>query len=149
MENEFNSGGRKFKIGKINVIKQFHVARKITPLLGSALPAMKEIAGLEKDGGLETLSESEKLEKIAKVMTPFVKGIGELPDDEAEKVLIGLLSSVEVWQQDYKCWAKIANDKVIVMQDLNLPTLLQVAGRAFMFNLSGFFPAPQSQSAQG
>lgn len=141
--NEFEAGGRRFKLGKINVIKQFHVTRKIMPLLGNALPAMKEIAGLEKSGGIDVLNDNEKLDKIAKVLTPFIEGIGKLPDDEAEKVLISLLSSVEVFQAEHKVWAKVANDKMIMMQDLALPVLLQAAGRAFMFNLSGFFHAPQ------
>jgi len=55
--------------------------------------------------------------------------------------LFRLLGSVEV-QQEFSgstVWAKVATDSAIMMQDIELPILLQVAGKALMYNLSGFF----------
>lgn len=143
MDNDFEVNGRKFKLNKIDVMKQFHVARKISPLLGSALPAMKEMAALSKNGGFDKLGEGDKLEKISKVMIPFIEGIGKLSDEDSEMVLTSLLSSTEVYQDEHKVWAPVAKGKIILMQDLELPTLLQVAGRSFMYNLSGFFQGPR------
>lgn len=132
--------GRKFKFGKIDAIKQFHVARRVTPILGDALPAMKKMKSL---GDFDKLPEDEKFEKITQVITPFINGMSKLSDSDAELVLFSLLSCVEVYQDDFKTWSKVASDKMIMMQDLDLPTLLQAAGRSFMHNLSDFFPGPQ------
>lgn len=134
--------GRKFRLGKIDALKQFHVARRISPILSDALPAMKQMKALEAGGGFDALADDDKMEKIASVMTPFIKGMSSLPDQDAEMVLFSLLSCVDVYQDQFKTWSRVANDKMIMMQDLDLPTLLQAAGRSFMHNLSGFFSEP-------
>lgn len=134
--------GRKFRFGKIDALKQFHVARRISPILTDAMPAMKQMKALE-GAGFDKLSNDEKLDKVTAVMAPFISGMAKLDDKDAELVLFTLLSCTEVYQDQFKTWAKVANDKMIMMQDLDLPTLLQAAGRSFMHNLSGFFSEPQ------
>lgn len=131
--------GRKFKIGKTEVMKQFHVARRISPILTDALPAMKKMKELQENGGFDELDENRKLDAIAGVITPFVHGMAKLGDADAELVLFSLLGCCEVYQTEFKTWARVANEKMLMMQDLDLPTLLQVAGRSFMHNLAGFF----------
>ncbi len=37
-------------------------------------------------------------------------------------------------------WVKVSDGSQLMMQDLDLPQLLNIAGRAFWFNLGGFFP---------
>ena len=64
-------------------------------------------------------------------------------------MLLGLLSSVEVKQMPAGNWARIAREDMIMMQDLELPVLLQAAGRAFAYNLAGFFAiAPQTSHGE-
>jgi hypothetical protein len=132
--NDFEIGGRKFKLNKIDAFKQFHIVRRIAPILADLLPAMKSIQGVTKD----TLSESDKLEEFAKIAAPLMTGLSKLSDEDSNRVLFGLLSSVEV-QQGAGNWARVSTDSMVMIQDLELPLLLQIAGRAFMFNLSGFF----------
>jgi hypothetical protein len=60
-------------------------------------------------------------------------------------VLFGLLASVEV-QQAAGNWARVSSNSMLMIQDIELPILLQIAGRAFMFNLAGFFGALPHQS---
>lgn len=136
-DRDFEIGSRKFKLSKIDAFKQFHIVRRIGPILSDLLPAMRD-AGKFKN--MDLLSEDEKLEQIAKFAAPFMTGLSKLTDADADLVLFGLLSSVEM-QQAQGNWAKIASNSMLMMQDLELPILLQIAGRAFMFNLSGFFGA--------
>lgn len=135
--NEFSIGGRNFKLRKINALKQFHIARRIAPILADVLPALGDIQRVAK---LEGLSESERLDEFAKIAAPFMVGISKLSDVDADKVLYGLLSSVEM-QQAAGNWANVSTDTMLMIQDLELPQLLQIAGRAFAYNLSGFFTA--------
>lgn len=135
-ERDFEIGTRKFKLNKIDAFKQFHIARRIAPILADLLPAMKDIQKVQKG----ELSETEKLDEFVKIAAPLMNGLSKLSDEDANRILFGLLASVEVQQQTGN-WAKIANGESLMMQDLELPILLQVAGRAFAFNLSGFFAA--------
>lgn len=135
MDNSFDVGDRKFKLGKIDAFRQFHIVRRIGPLLAELMPAMAGITKATTDG----MSEADKLEEFAKIAQPVMAGLAKLSDADADYVLYRLLSAVEVQQPQFNIWSKVATDTGLLMQDLELPVLLQVAGRSLMFNLSGFF----------
>lgn len=131
---DFELGGRKFKVGKMNAFKQFHVVRRIAPILADLLPAIKEVQKINKK---VDKTESEKFEEAAQLLGPLLNGFSKLSDDDSDKVLLSLLMCAEV--QLGGAWSKVATENMIMVQDLELPALLQIAGRAFMFNLSSFF----------
>lgn len=135
-ERDFELGGKHFKLNKIDAFKQFHIVRRITPLLAELLPAMKNISKVNKNA--ESMSEEERLDQIAEFIGPIMNGLSKLSDEDSNRVLFGLLSSVEM-QQSSGGWARVSTDSMLMIQDLELPVLLQIAGRAFMYNLSGFF----------
>lgn len=132
---EFEAGGRKFKISKIDAYRQFHIVRRVGPLLSELFPALASVQKVNVEG----LSDEEKFQELSKVLSPIMVGFSKLSDADADYVLNQLLSSVEVHQPTFNSWARVANKDVIMMQDIELPILLQAAGRALMFNLSGFF----------
>ena len=134
--NSFEVGGRKFQLNKIDAFRQFHIVRRIGPLLADLVPAMSGIAKAKVDN----LSEEQKLAEFGKVLNPIMQGISKLSDADADYVLFRLLGSVEVQQPQFNnAWAKVATDSGIMMQDLELPVLLTAAGKALAYNLSGFF----------
>jgi hypothetical protein len=133
-ENEFEIGGQRFKLSKISAFKQFHIVRRVAPILADLLPAMKSVKGVSDSN----LTEDQKLERFAEIATPLMNGLSKLSDADSELVLFGLLSAVEM-QQPTKNWAFVASGSMLMIQNLELPVLLQLAGRAFMYNLSGFF----------
>lgn len=137
-ERDFDLGNRKFKLNKINAFEQFHIARRIAPILSDLLPLLKDIkkSVLTSD----TANESDKLDEVAKMAGPVMNGLSKLSDEDANRVLFGLLSSVEM-QQSTGNWLRVASSTMVMVQDLELPNLLQIAGRAFVYNLSGFFGA--------
>lgn len=137
MEREFSIGAKDFKLCKIDAFKQFHIVRRIAPILSELLPSL---AGAQKIANQKDLSESDKFEEFAKIAAPFMAGLSKLSDEDSNRVLFGLLASVEVKQESGN-WAKVSTDSMLMMQDLELPVLLQIAGKAFMFNLAGFFAA--------
>ncbi len=142
-DRQFEMGGRDFSLNKIDAIKQFHIVRRIGPILSDLLPAMKGLAAKNIEGA----SIDDQLEHAATIFGPIMTGLQKLSDADAELVLYGLLASVEVKQTSGN-WAKIAtgNPPMLMMQDLELPQLLQIAGRAFAYNLTGFFTAHRSAS---
>lgn len=137
-ERNFELGGRKFKLGRMDAFKQFHIARRVAPLLSDLVPVLGGFANQKKP--VEKMSEQEKLDMVAKFASPIMAALSKLSDEDSDKVLKGLLASVEM-QQDSGNWAYIVRDNVVMINDLDLPVMLQVAGRAFMFNIGGFFSA--------
>lgn len=138
MDNGFPIGEKKFKLNKINAFKQFHIVRRVAPVLSSLLPALTDLQKSSKNDS--QISEADKLEEFAKILSPIFTGLSKLSDAEADFVLYGLLASVEM-QQAGGNWARVSTESMLMIQDLELPVLLQIAGRAFAFNLSGFFAA--------
>ena len=134
VDNNFSIGDRQFKISKINALKQYHIVRRVAPILGEMIPAMKQISKKNSAG----LTEDEKLEQAADVFAPIMHGISKLSDKDSEFVLYGLLAAVEMKQSEGN-WAKISNGEMLMFDNLELPVLLQAAGRSFMFNMTGFF----------
>lgn len=134
---DFEIGTTKFKLNKIDAFKQFHIARRLAPILSDLLPAMKNIQKVEQ----ANLSESEKLDQFAEIAAPLLNGLSKLTDEDSNKILFGLLSSVEIQQETTGNWARVSNDQMLLIQNLELPILLQIAGRAFAYNLQGFFGA--------
>jgi hypothetical protein len=130
--NDFELGGRKFKVGKLNAFKQFHLVRRLAPILADLLPTLREVQKLPKGK-----SESENFDETAKVLAPILTGLSKLSDADSEFILFGLLSCVEV--QIGQTWTKMANESMLMVQDMELPALLQIAGQSFMANLSNFF----------
>lgn len=124
-----------FQISKLSAMKQFHITRRIAPLLSDLIPVAKSV----NKNDIENMSEDERLDHVAKVITPVMDGLSKLNDKDAEFVLYSLLSCVEMKQKEYGSWVKISNGDNLQIQNLELPLLLQVAGHAFMFNLKGFF----------
>lgn len=142
--NDFSIGGKQFKLSKMDAFKQFHIVRRVGPILAELVPALGNSKKLQN---LDNASEEDKFDAIAKFAGPVMSGLSKLSDADADLVLHGLLSSVEI-QQPMGGWARVSQNNMLMMQDLELPILLQIAGRAFMFNLSGFFSALPVKSAE-
>lgn len=142
-ENQFSLGGKEYKLGKLDAFKQFHIMRRVGPILSDLLPALQAEKFLDgKD--IDKMSTDEKLDMVGKFVTPIMTGFSKLSDQDADFVLMGLLQAVEI-KGPVGNWAKMATPAGLMFQDHELPTLIQLAGRAFMFNLTGFFAAlPQS-----
>lgn len=136
-QKQISVGGREFVISKMDAFKQFHVVRRLGPILGDIIPVAKKIKSV--DAG----TEDEKFGAIAEVIKPIMDGLSKLSDEDANKVLLSLLSCVEV-KQVHGNWARLVVSDNLMIQDMDLPTMLQVAGQAFAFNLQSFFTiAPQ------
>ncbi len=142
-KQDFSIGDKQFKVRKLDAIKQFHILRRISPILEELLPALGGISKSAKN--IDSLNEDEKFDVIAKFVGPIMKGLSQLSDEDANLVLFGLLSAVEIQQQPAGNWTSVVVGSSLMIQNLELPALMQLASQAFMFNLSGFFSAlPQA-----
>lgn len=139
--------GRKFSFLKLSASMQFHVVRRIAPILAELLPQLSK----SSISDISKLSESEKLQNIATFVTPIMMGLNKLTDIEADYVLYTLLHAVEM-QQATGNWIRIAqpptplSPPLLTVQDMELPDMLMLAGKAFLHNLSGFSSVLQQKA---
>lgn len=145
MDNNYEIKGKKFKLNKIDAFKQFHIVRRLAPVLKDMIPAAVKFQKLQKNGvKFEDMSEEESMAAVG----PIIEGFSKLSDQDSEKVFLGLLQSVEM-QQESGNWARLASNDGLMFQNMELPLLMQIAGRAFMFNIQGFFSVlPQVSPGQ-
>lgn len=138
-ERDFEIGARKFKLSKIDTFKQFYILKRLGPILGEVIPAAQKIASMNR----ESMSQAEQLEVAGQLATPVMHGLSKLSDADAQFVLLGLCSAAEMSQASGG-WARVVVNEQLMFQDLDLPTLFQIAGRAFAYNMASFFAsAPQ------
>ena len=134
-DKDFTINGTEYKVSKIDAMKQFHIVRRISPILAELAPSMSQIARMAKG---DAKSEADKFEEFAKILAPIFLGLAKLSDTDANYVLYGLLGAIEK-KQPTGNWAKLAQGDQLMFHDMELPIMLQAAGRAFAFNLSSFF----------
>lgn len=122
---EFELEGRTYRASTIDARKQFHIVRRLAPVLGELAPALQ---GTVKGDGLAAIP-------------PLANAIANLSDDDADYVLFGLLAVVSRKQDQGLGWGPVCAGTAIMYEDINMVTMLKLAWQAFQFNMSGFFAA--------
>lgn len=120
---EFEAEGRTYKVNKIDARSQFHIVRRLAPVLGQVAPAVQS-----GKGGMD-------------VLPALADAIAKLSDDDADYVLFGLLKVVSRKQDQGLGWGPVATGTSIMYDDITMPIMLKLAWEAMSFNMSGFFAA--------
>lgn len=118
---EFEVNGRQYRAQIMSAEKQFHVLRKLGPVLSNL-------------GG--AFSTSEKSNPFA-LFGPVSSALSSLPEADADFVLHSCLNSVSLKQD--KVWAKIRSTGGMQFDDIRLPEMLVIAWRVLEANFSDFF----------
>jgi hypothetical protein len=122
---EFELKGHTYRAGKIDARAQFHIVRRLAPVLGEIAPA----AAGGKLGGLDALP-------------PLANAIAKLSDADADYCLFGLLAVVSRKQPQGTGWGPVTTTGNLLMyDDLDMVGMLQLAWKALEFNMQGFFAA--------
>jgi hypothetical protein len=114
-------GGHKYRIGRIDARKQFHVARRLAPLL----------AGM---GGLANKSAG-----FAAVLAPITEALSSMSDEDVDYVLDACLGVCQRLQQDGRP-APVMTRSGLMFEDIDMGQMIQLAVKVIQENLGGFFP---------
>ncbi|SAK20109.1 putative bacteriophage protein [Burkholderia multivorans] len=168
MATEIELNGTRYAIGKLSAMQQFHVSRRIAPIIPSMIPVlMKFYAELEQadvareqaraNAALAALAEGKvpieaadapaadksrellsMVDAIAPVLQPFADALAGLKDEDAEYVFGTCLSVVERWQG--AGWAKVWNitHKTSMFDDIGIDVMLPLVVRVVVANLGSF-----------
>lgn len=119
MEIEIES--HTYRIHKIDARSQFHIVRRLAPVLGQIVPAVQAGAG-----GMDALP-------------PLANAIAGLSDDDADYVLFGLLKAMSRKQDSGLGWGPVSTGNAIMYDDISMSTMLKLAWEVMSYNMAGFF----------
>ena len=143
---EFEIGGKNYRADKLPAMQQFHVSRKIAPLVPALIPVFVKVAAMK--GGIK-----DNLAAIAEVLQPFADGVASLPDADAEYIFATCLSVVRRRQGEHwaPVWSSSAN--ATMFDDLDIGSMIPIVVRVIQANLgpfiSGLLTSQQETSANG
>ncbi|MDE2403048.1 MAG: hypothetical protein KGL90_15435 [Burkholderiales bacterium] len=128
IETELN--GQTYRIGKLDAFKQFHVSRKVAPLIPKLVPAFVALSS-----GKDAFGD---MSKLAEVLAPFADAMADMPDEAAEYVVGTCLSVVQ--RRQGQSWAPVwsAQGKTIMFDDIDLSTTLPLVVQVIRENLGSF-----------
>jgi hypothetical protein len=134
---DFEIGGYNYRVEKLNAIAQFHLSRKIAPLIPALAPVIVKYFEVGKGDLL-----GAKILQVAELAEPFAVALAEMTDEAAEQILMMALSKVQVQTDASKnVWMPLWNPaaKMASVLELNdFGHLLPVAIKAILFNLGNF-----------
>lgn len=123
--------GRTYRVGKLSAMAQFHVSRKVAPLLPPLITLWEQALKAEKP-----LQDS--LADVAELSMPFLHGLSKLPNEQLEYV-IGECMAV-VMRRDgnaaFPIWS--ASARAPMYEDIDMTVMLQITVRVITDSLGPF-----------
>ncbi|MBR8655956.1 hypothetical protein KDH83_21840 [Achromobacter sp. Marseille-Q0513] len=131
MALEIDLNGHRYSIGKLSAKQQFHMSRRIAPIVPTLIPVFVRLAA----GGKRI---SEDPGGMADVLQPLADGLAAMKDEDAEYVLDTCMQAVQRKQEHG--WANVwsASQRVPMFQDIDLAVMLPLALRVITENLGPF-----------
>lgn len=128
--HEMELNGITYKSGLLTPIKQFHIARRLAPVLGAGaklIPSFQNIGDKQMSDVIADLDLDELAEALA-----------GMADEQSEYVLFGLLECISRKQDQGMGFAPVCRGNSLMFADLNLLDLMKLAAFSFKTNLAGF-----------
>jgi len=127
---EFEINGKSYRIEKLDAFKQFHVSRRIAPILPTLIPVFLKVM---KDGGV-----GEDLLGLVEVIKPFTEGIAAMPDEAAEYVLRTCLATSQ--RLNGKTWAPVwsVGANACMYDDMDISEMMQIVIKVVEDSLGSF-----------
>ena len=137
---EFEVNGREYHAAKMNAMDQFQVLRRLATVMGPFVDFM---------GTLGTKSRGEMTQTdMLTTAAPLVKAISELSDDVTNYIFDKCLSLVARKEPGDRGYAKIWNTQIkrLQMEDIDLPTMMQILMKVIEGSFENFFPGSLQSS---
>lgn len=158
---ELMLGEKKYRTGRLDTMKQSHVARRLMPVVATMGKAARDILinspkplppaateGAPPPAVDGTIPEDGLEEKMG---DDLMFGMGEaaaniiakMPDNDWDYILNSCLHTVE--RQEGQGWTPIMSGARLRYDDIDLPTMTQLVFTVIRENLGNFFQGPRTQ----
>lgn len=117
MDVELN--GVEYRLEKIDARRQFHVMRRLSPMLAELSEAVSGGKGSDE------------------ILSPLANALSKMTDADADYCLITLLTGAR--RKQGTTWSKVVVDDQLMFADISMADMLQLAFKAFQLNFDSFF----------
>ncbi|WP_312058778.1 phage tail assembly chaperone [Pantoea septica] len=135
---EFEIKGIQYRAAKLSVFDQLKVSRKLLPVLAGLLGDFQSIQAATKGGDIYKAMETT-LPKIA-------DALAALSEEDTNAILFPCLSVVA--RKNGTTWAPVMSQGVMMFDDIDLMSMLQLVGRVVVDSLGNFLPEPPMSETQ-
>lgn len=148
---ELEINGNTYRINTMPAMTQFHVMRKLGPVLPGIVPVLAQAAAAlpqadgQEDGGAMTTVDG--VAAIAMAARPLLDGLAAMADADAEYVINHCLSAVMRRDAGGKSWSAVHRDGVTMFDDIDLMTSMQIVWAVLRENYTSFFRAASTSLA--
>lgn len=139
---EFDINGAEYRAKKMTVFEQLKVCRKLLPVLSSIVP---DLAALRETAGAVSGDSAVAGNIINTLLPKMADVLAEMSEESVEAILHPCLSVVSR-RTVSGGWAPIFRDGELMFDDIDLFTLLGIAGRVVADNLGNFLPEPPTNA---
>lgn len=122
--------GEAYRVGKLDAFKQFHVARRLAPVVTGMTDLLVRFA--KKDDASDLLDA-----KLGETVQPLARAVAALSDQDAEYIIRTCLDVCQRRQGDG--WARVQVHDNLMFQDIDMFIMLQLVWKVLESNLAGFF----------
>jgi hypothetical protein len=128
---DFTINNAEYRVEKLDAKTQFHLSRKIAPLLPKLLPVFIKVSQSEKESLL-----SGNIGELCEVLEPFAEALANIPDEHASFIYDACLQNV--MRKTGKDYAKIVSNNLAMFEDIDLDATLQIVIKVIWHNLGSF-----------
>lgn len=128
MSTELTLGQDRYQIGRLPALSQFHVTRRVAPILANM--------GVSVIDSLRTTGELSD-EDMVSVMGTAAEVVAKMTDADVDYVIFTCLAVVRKKQEDV--WAAVVSGKQFMFQDMDMQLMMRLTVAVLKENLSGFF----------
>lgn len=134
---EFEIEGKQFRFDKLTAMQQFHVSRKISPLIPPLMPIFAE---MQKGKGVKNnATDLDNLEILGPLLQPFADGLAGMSDDASEYVFGTCLGAIRYQHNGnwIPMWS-VQGKTAMVMELNDVSLLLRLVVRVITESLAPF-----------
>lgn len=141
---EFSVNGQNYRSAKIDAMRQFHLSRKLAPIIPTLIPVFLQLAETRKASD-KPLS-GEDMSSLSVLLEPFAEGIASISDEHAEYILGTCMSVVQ--RQQGTTWMSVWNSgqKVCMFDDIDAGSMIQIGFQVIRESLGPFISGLLSNS---
>lgn len=149
---ELEIGGNTYRINSMPAMTQFHVMRKLGPVLPGIVPMLAQAATAiphegEGQGYGSAMATVDGVAAIAMAAQPLLDGLAAMADADAEYVINHCLSAVMRKDTGGKSWSAVHRDGVTMFDDIDMIGRMQLIWSVLRENYAGFFRAASTALA--
>ncbi|MDE9411922.1 MULTISPECIES: phage tail assembly chaperone [Acinetobacter calcoaceticus/baumannii complex] len=145
MNEIINIGEHAYTIGRLNALDQFHVSRKIAPIIPTLMPIITEVAkgdfinvieSIEavdgKNGEAVDGKDLTGLQPLAEALEPFMEAFAKMPEDDVNYIIHKCLAVVK------RGSAIVCRGQSIMFDDLDMAQILPLVIAVIRVSMANF-----------